>query len=133
MISKYLKESAHSRLQNFSQSHLAQFLGNKLFECASGYGEKPLRVIRTSFIITVIFAIIFLMGIKYLNWGNIDGEQSILVHSVVSSMESFTTLVHASPGEFEKLSARLVATTEAFFGALLIALFLFTLTRSIHR
>lgn len=105
-----------------------RWVANGLLDLSSGYGERPSRV--------VVFSLLAILGFAPLYW---------LIHPepiypsvgpfgyVVFSFESFATVIHAGGPPIPGWDVRFLAEVEAFTGAFLIALFVFTLTRSINR
>jgi len=104
-----------------------------LMEIATGYGEKPYRIIGFSCGIILAYSIIFgLLGIRHSSglflrfspglslWGNCEVFFNAMYYSVVT----FTTLGY---GDFTPLGiGKVAAMTEAFSGAFLISLFVIT-------
>jgi uncharacterized protein YjbI with pentapeptide repeats len=105
---------------------VTDWVGNLLLAGTAGYGERPSRVIGTAGLTVGIFTLGF--------WGLLsEPPHGHPVGYLVVSLESFLTLVLAGGVEITDPWIRLVALVEGFFGAFLVALFVFTLTRSIHR
>jgi hypothetical protein len=106
-------------------------MSNSVLWISSGYGEKPSKVILTSFAVILFYAMIY-TGL----WSLISSEPPVgysgFGGSMVFSLESFTTLVLGG-GEVDPNVVKFVGYSEGFLGAFLIALFVFTLTRSVHR
>ncbi len=103
-----------------------RWVGNMLLGTVAGYDERPWRVVATAAVVVSAGA----------------GGFSLLLDSpphdhpvgyLVVSLESFLTLVLAGGASISSPWIRLFALIEAFVGAVLVALFVFTLTRSIHR
>lgn len=103
-----------------------QWTANGLLDLTSGYGERPSRVIAFSATVIVLFAALFAVA-----WPT--GPYGGGVGYLLLSLESFITLVLGGGVAVEDPLVRLLAEIEGFVGAFLIALFVFTLTRSIHR
>lgn len=107
------------------------WVANSLLWWVTGYGERPFRVIGAS-----IAVIVFFVGAFHVGWTAIaeappSSYQGVL-GSLLLSFESFTTLVLGG-GNVETQVIRLIGYVEGFIGAFLIALFVFTITRSIRR
>lgn len=104
-----------------------QWSANALLDVTSGYGERPSRVVAFSVVVVLVFA-----GLFAIVWptGPYGGG---VVGYLLLSLESFVTLVLGGGVTVEEPRVRLLAQIEGFIGAFLIALFVFTLTRSIHR
>ncbi len=93
-----------------------------------GYGEKPQRIIFSSFFIILIYAILFYLlksiiptasNTSILNFGD------YIYYSIVT----FTTLGYGEIIPKASTSYRLLAVSEAFLGAFMMGLFIFTLAR----
>lgn len=96
-----------------------------LLALSTGYGELPYRVIVTS------LAIIGAFGYVYWNVYGLDTGQS-LVEALIFSFQSFISFV-LGPPESTTLTEEALSAIQGFVGAFLIALFVFTFTRRIHR
>lgn len=103
-----------------------QWTANALLDITSGYGERPSRVIVFSAAVIVLFAALFAVAWPVGPYGGGIGY-------LLLSLESFITLVLGGGVAVNDPFVRLLAEVEGFVGAFLIALFVFTLTRSIHR
>lgn len=103
-----------------------QLLANVALGLTSGYGERPSRVVAFSVGVVVFFTGVFLLFGPETPYGSRVG-------SLVLSLESFVTLVLGGAQPVDDPVVRLLAQVEGFSGVFLVALFVFTLTRSIHR
>jgi uncharacterized protein YjbI with pentapeptide repeats len=103
-----------------------RYLANLTMATTCGYGEKPWRVVASSFGIIVVFAALYRLVDVY------QGGDDTLLRYGILSLETFVSLVLGSP-EISDPLVNLFTALEAFLGAYFIALFVFTLTRSIHR
>lgn len=103
-----------------------RWCANTLLNVTAGYGERPSRVIIVSVGTIVGFAGVF---------GLLQSEPlyNTPIGYLVLSLQSFITLVLGGAEDAGGPWIRLLAQIEGFIGAFLIALFVFTLTRSIHR
>ena len=121
----FYKEKVVQRRQQKPFKRITDFL---LKEFLFGYGEKPKRVILNGFIIIFLFSFIyFFAGIWNINHVKVNDFLSSLYFSIVT----FTTLGY---GDFHpKGYIRFFASFEALIGAVLIALFIVTLTRKYIR
>lgn len=99
---------------------------NALLDVTAGYGERSSRVVLVSVGIVVCFAVLFAILRPTPPYGSQFGY-------LILSLESFVTLVLGGGATVDDPRVRLLAQLEGFSGAFLIALFVFTLTRSIHR
>lgn len=120
--------TAYDRAENLRTRARAvgRWSANTLLNVTAGYGERPSRVIIVSVGTIVGFAGIF---------GLLQSEPlyNTPVGYLVLSLQSFITLVLGGAEDAGGPWIRLLAQIEGFIGAFLIALFVFTLTRSIHR
>jgi len=106
-------------------SAAADWVANATLQATCGYGERPFRPLLFSGVLVVLFAVVFGTldaPIAY------DGPGGYLIFSI----ETFVALVLGLPAVTGTLLGFLLAL-EAFFGAFAIALFVFTLTRSVSR
>lgn len=134
----FRKEMAYRRRQHATQARDgARTLGeqtkaawrwsaNALLDVTSGYGERSSRVVLVSIGVIVSFAVLFAIFRSEPPYGSQLGY-------LILSLESFVTLVLDGGATIDDSRIRLLAQLEGFSGAFLIALFVFTLTRSIHR
>ena len=99
---------------------------NTLLNITAGYGERPSRVIAVSVGTIVAFTFLFAAVRPSPPYGTSIGY-------LILSLESFITLVLGGADDVGGPWIRLLAQIEGFVGAFFIALFVFTLTRSIHR
>lgn len=99
---------------------------NLLLDLTAGYGERPSRVIEISVGIILLFGGLFAITQS-------DPPYDTPIGYLILSLESFITLVLGGAENIPNPWIRLLAQVEGFIGAFLIALFVFTLTRSIHR
>lgn len=135
----FRKEKEMERKSYFHRWSFLKWLGSMFLNILYGYGEKPLRVIRSVLIEIVVFAFLFMiLGIR-------TAEKVVLRHNILElknlpwrdlldclyfSTVTFTTLGY---GDFRPLEgwSRLIAGVEAFTGAFMMALFVYTFARRI--
>lgn len=103
-----------------------QLLANVALWLTSGYGERPSQVVGFSVAVVTVFTGVFLLFGPETPYGTPVGN-------LVLSLEAFVTLVLGGAQPVEDPLVRLLAQVEGFSGVFLVALFVFTLTRSIHR
>ena len=103
-----------------------RWTANSLLNVTAGYGERPSRVVGTSVGTIFAFGGVFALAQPEPLYGTPIGY-------LVLSLQSFITLVLGGAADAGGPWIRLLAQIEGFIGAFLIALFVFTLTRSIHR
>ena len=95
-----------------------------LFGILSKHGESGIRVVASSIVIVVAYWALYLF--------RPDAGDGLL-QKFVFSIGSFASLLTGTIGDNVGDWTALIAATEGFVGALMVALLLFTLTRSIHR
>lgn len=101
-----------------------RYVSNLLFDVSCRYGESPRNVVLNSVALIIIFGAIF---------SQLLGPDDILsLEPLILSLQSFVALLSGGPS-LSTNWLRIVSSVEAFFGSFLIALFVFTLTRSVHR
>lgn len=139
-----------------------QFHANKLMDVTSAYGERPRRVIFTSVIVIMLSALIypvsFIPGFGGITENNPNGiirhsynipsisqltDVSSLTDIVVNTMDMFLSSFYFSISTFITLgygdmqpvgwATQLLASIEAFIGAFLVALFVFSLGKQVSR
>ena len=103
-----------------------RWAANSLLNVTAGYGERPSRVIGVSVGTILLFSGLFAVVQPVPPYETSIGY-------LILSLESFITLVLGGAEDVGSPWIRLLAQIEGFVGAFLIALFVFTLTRSIHR
>ena len=103
-----------------------KWIANTALMISSGYGERPWRVIGTAVGIIVTFSFLFRIFLPSAPFSSPLGY-------LILSSESFITLVLGGSPAITDETVRLMANFEGFTGAFLMALFVFTLTRSIER
>lgn len=109
-----------------------RYAGNQFFRLSSNYAESPQRVLGSSLALISFFAIIYGIGFQTGGFPAPYVESSPIGYLLLSG-ESFVTLVHNPAATIPTAGLRAVAILEGFLGAFAIALFLFTLTRAVHR
>lgn len=105
-----------------------RWAANGLFGLVAGHGERPSRVVGLSVAVVVAFG-----GLFATLWSGAP-PYGHPAGFLLLSLESFVTLVLGGAAEVRNpWWLRLVAEVEGFVGVFLVALFVFTLTRSIER
>mgnify|MGYP000326558505 CR=1 FL=1 len=103
----------------------AKFCGSVALAATCGYGERPLRPVITSAGVVGLFAILYAaIGLEL----PYENELKYLTFS----FESFVALLIGQP-EPTSSFVSLLAALEGFIGAFMIALFVFTFTRSVSK
>lgn len=106
-----------------------KWIVNRFLSMFSNYGESPFRVFLYSLFIIIIYSILYWCFQGITN-ENIDFNPSIL-ESLYFSIVTFTTLGY---GDYHpKPFFQLVATSEAFIGAFMLAFFVVVVSRKIIR
>ena len=127
----FLREMKFKRKVHFekfrtarSMKGLQDWISNWLYNVTAGYGERPGR----TFIMSIVF--IFLFANVYALRSPESYSARHVFEYLEFSVQAFVALVLGTPSTtlFPGLAA-----AEAFIGSFMIALFVFTLTRSIHR
>lgn len=101
------------------------WVSNWFLNLSCGYGERPLRTV--SFSAVIIFAFALVYSITGLN-----GEGTPITYLLVST-QTFVTLIFGDTPQASTTFVQFIAAVQGFTGAFFIALFVFALTRSIHR
>ena len=103
-----------------------EWIANTVLYLTAGYGERPSWVVVTS------ISTIILFSIAYNSVGIYTGENNILT-SLLFSAQSFVTFIVGGSPESTSLIVELLSVSEGFIGAFLVAVFVFTLTRTVYR
>jgi len=125
---KHRQAAGDSKLSHLNRAKSVFNWGtNFVFSLISGYGEKPFRVVFTSLFSIGVFALIY----NFL----IDGpfEDAGFGDNLLFSFQSFITFILGTPPAAADFEIQLLSSIQGFLGAFLIALFVFTLTRSVDR
>lgn len=130
----FLKEMKYRRRASFDQlrqgtglqraSGLARWMVSWSFNLTCGYGERPRNTVLSAAGTVVLFAVLF-----YLTGVELGGPLDYLL----VSLQSFVALILGELPDSGLLSLKVLSSIEAFVGAFFIGLFVFSLTRSIHR
>lgn len=102
----------------------ARWLFNRFLYHTSSYGESPLRVFLTTLVV------VFLYAVLYWFLGAVEGASTFL-ENLYFSLVTFTTVGY---GDYvPKTSYHLLAVSEAFLGAFMMAFFVVVLSRKLIR
>lgn len=128
----FQRELRHRRrrylnVENVSTRELLGWLSNLTLELTTGYGEKPSRTLYASVILVIGFAAAYVL----LPPSSVTPEA--VSEQLLFSLQSFTSFVFGPPPVPPSLTVKLLTAFEGFLGAFLIGLFVFALTRSVHR
>jgi|GEM_PF-7123254 len=99
---------------------------NWLLGLSCGYGEKPYRTLSFSLLIVLVYAVVYLV---MLDSSPTDTPFGYLLFS----FQSFNAIILGVDTEPFSEIPSFIAASQGFVGAFMIGLFVFTLTRSIHR
>jgi uncharacterized protein YjbI with pentapeptide repeats len=108
-----------------------KYVGLRLWGLTN-YTESPLRVFLLGVGGAILFAGVY-GGLATAGIGNTPYPEAPLLGHIVFSFESLITLVHDPGATVDSMIVRVFSLVEGFFGAFLIALFVFSLTRAVHR
>ena len=123
----FKKEKDMERKNYFHYKSLHKWLWSCFLNGIFGYGEQPGKVIISAISIILIFTFLFMSsGISDTSIGGFTSNN--FLDCVYFSVITFTTLGY---GDFRPLEgcSRIFAGTEAFIGALMMALFVYTFAR----
>jgi len=128
-----LAESSDS-LSERLKAHYKQLM-NWGFDEVCHYGEGPIRTARSMMMVIAAFAVIYAVQFNFFIDGTPYPEMDNIfwVEYLLFSAESFITVVHNPTAHIDSLLVRFLSVIQGFIGALFVALFLFTLTRYVHR
>lgn len=105
-----------------------RWFSNGSLSLVAGYGERPKRPLVLSAVIVTVFAVFYwLAGTPPTSDGPLGTGYLLL------SIQSFITFILGSSPVRSAFLPQLLSSVEGFAGAFLTAVFVFTLTRSIHR
>jgi len=108
------------------------FLMNRLIYIISSYGESIWKVFYTALLMIFIYA-----GIYFIKGGIIVQNEAQPIHSFLTSLYfsivTFTTLGYGDLHPVPSIEMRLLAGSEAFLGAFLLAYFVVVVSRKIMR
>jgi hypothetical protein len=100
-------------------------VSNWFLNVTCGYGERALRTVGVSVAVVLAFAPVYWLF-------DAPGTESAL-GTLSFSTQAFATLIFGQASGSTPVSVQFLGAAEGFAGAFLIALFVFALTRSIHR
>ena len=125
----FMKEKEMERKGNCHFKTLHKWLWSCFLNGIFGYGDRPVRVIMSAILIILVFAYLFMIsGISNASMGGFTSKN--FLDCIYFSVITFTTLGY---GDFRPLEGcgRVFAGTEAFIGALMMALFIYIFARRI--
>lgn len=100
-----------------------------IMSVTTGYGERPWRAIGSSFAVILLFTGIY----SLLQPPLAETPEPSVTDYLVFSLQSFVSFIVGTPPQTASLWIRVASALEGFFGAFFVALFVFTLTRTVHR
>ncbi|WP_080503425.1 pentapeptide repeat-containing protein [Halococcus thailandensis] len=100
---------------------------NWILDKITGYGEDPIRPVIISIGTIAAFCPVYVLFSD-----GVDGLGAKVEFSVATSIQSFTTLFFGDGNQLQSPIVRILAAVEGFTGALLIALLVFTLTKTME-
>lgn len=115
------QESLFSRLKL-----LFLVIMNLTLSLTCGYGEKPRRTLGFSIVTIGVYAVLFSLVMSKPPFDSPLGY-------ILLSMQSFASLIFGSSASIPEFAGSFLAASEGFVGAFMIGLFIFALTRSVHR
>ena len=115
--------------KHFFKTRDPRFIPSFLMKWLSGYTERPDRVIISSFLIILIFAIIYYTFDATMATAPPAGWSRNLRDSIYFSFMTFTTVGYGDFVPKPNFWFRLLTCLEAFSGPFMAGLFVFTLTR----
>lgn len=124
----FKKEKTMERRSYLDDNKLDKWLWSAFLNAIYGYGEQLSKIIISSISIILIFAFLFMIyGVSDMSTGSFTISKNFL-DCIYFSVITFTTLGY---GDFRPLGgwSRILAGTEAFIGAFMIALFVYTFAR----
>lgn len=102
---------------------------SKLMALTCGYGERPWRVVGSSFGVIAAFAAAYWLLELPLS-GQPDPS---LLDYLLFSAQNFVTFILGTSPETSSFLVRSMSAVEGFLGAFFVGLFVFALTRTVHR
>lgn len=105
-----------------------RWISNATLGYIAGYGERPRNVIYSSLFVVFAFAVLYPFLDTEDAYAGVIGEEYLLL-----SFQSFITFILGQTPEQATFWFEFATAVQGFIGAFLIALLVFTLTRSIHR
>jgi hypothetical protein len=101
-------------------------MSNSVLSLVSGYGERPKRPVLFSVATILIFAVFYWLA-------DVSPTSEGVSGYLLLSTQSFITFILGSAPVETEFFPQLLSSIEGFIWAFLIAVFVFILTRSIHR
>ncbi|MBN1353824.1 MAG: two pore domain potassium channel family protein, partial [Candidatus Omnitrophica bacterium] len=121
------KEKTMEKMLLKKKRNLA-YLPSLLMDILCGYGEKPYRVILSSAAIISVYAFLFL-ALNSVTYAQSSSYKLAIGDYIYYSIVTFTTVGYGDFVPRPSSLFRLLAASEAFVGAFMIGLFIFTLAR----
>lgn len=118
------KEKTMEKMNLWKKKDIA-FIPIAIMGLLCGYGEKPQRIILSSFFVIFSYAVLF----NHLKMATAGGSVMSFGDYLYYSIVTFTTLGYGDIIPKVSTGFRLLAASEAFVGVFLMGLFIFTLAR----
>lgn len=134
----FRKEMIHRRKGHWQTVHDAsarssarvtagfRWLANAVLYVTAGYGERPSWAIVNSVVSIVVFGLVYTAAGVY-------QDDSAILDSFLFSIQSFVTFVLGNEPDTTNTVVEFLTAAQGFVGAFLIAVFVFTLTRTVYR
>ena len=121
------KEKTMERLLLKKKKNLA-YLPSSIMNLLCGYGEKPHRIVLSSFFVIMLYTMAYFM-LKAIIYTPALRYRPVITDYIYYSVITFTTVGYGDFIPKSTLLFRFLAASEAFIGAFMIGLFIFTLAR----
>lgn len=108
---------------------VVNYLANLSLAVTTGYGERPFRPVAASFFMVFLYAAVYVLLFD----PPLLADANVWEHVLFSGQNFVAFVVGPPPEQSGSLLFRLATALEAFTGAFFVALFVFSLTRSIDR
>lgn len=108
---------------------IINYIANIGLAVTTGYGERPFRPVFASLVTVVVYAAVYLLLFN----PPLLAEAGVWEHVLFSGQNFVSFIIGPPPEQSGSLLFRLTTALEAFTGAFFVALFVFSLTRSIDR
>lgn len=126
-------ERGYARRLHRADSRTIAYLQNTGLRWLTGYGERPQWVVLWAVVVMGVWSVLYWVAQRSLDV--LSGAS--LLELVVFSIGSFATMLPTSPLDgtmtVEATAVELLSEVEALLGVFLVAVFVFTLTRSLQR
>jgi len=104
------------------------YIPSLIMDLLCGYGEKPQRIILSSFFVILFYAFLYLI-LNAITYSVLETYKMSLGDYIYYSVITFTTVGYGDFIPKASLVSRILAASEGFVGTFMIGLFIFTLAR----